>query len=70
MTGWKEWIAERFFERELDESYALGVREGMRCAAQTISFRVGIREKELTKTQLIGLNRALDVINDFKGEMR
>lgn len=70
MTGWKEWIAERFFEHELDEAYAMGVGEGMRCATQTISFRVSIRDKELTKTQTIGLNKALDVINDFKRELR
>jgi hypothetical protein len=70
MTGWKEWIAERFFERELDEAYAMGVREGMRSAALTISFRVGLRDKDLTKTQRVGLVKAMEVINDFKGEMR
>jgi hypothetical protein len=70
MTGFKEWFAERFFESELEEAYALGVREGMRAAAQTISFRVGLRDKDLTKTQRIGLVKALEVIDDFKAERR
>jgi hypothetical protein len=70
MTQFKEWIAERFFEKQLDESYALGVREGMECAAKTISFRVGLQDKDLTKTQRVGLVRAMYVIDDFKAERR
>ena len=70
MTELKEWIAERFFEKQLDEAYALGIREGMRAATQTISFRVSLQDKDLTKTQRIGLLKAMYIINDFKEEQR
>ena len=56
----------------LDEAYEMGIRVGAEYATRTISFRVGIKEAkaELTKTQKIGYDKANDIVQSCKEDIR
>ena len=66
MLPLKEQLSEIFFERELDEAYEMGIREGVRRTLWTISREVDGFRDDLTKTQQIGLDRAMWLIDDEK----
>lgn len=75
ISNWRELkyqIADKLFAYELDEAYALGVRAGAEFAARTISFELGIKEvrQELTKTQKIGYDKAMAIVQERKEHIR
>ena len=62
-------ITERFFERELDEAFIMGINEGKRRQASHLRVdldykRTRAKELGLTKTQLIGYDRCMEVVKD------
>ena len=62
-------IAERFFERELDDAFSMGLKEGKRRQASHLRVdleykRTRAKETGLTKTQLIGYDRCMEVVKD------
>ena len=62
-------ITERFFERELDEAFIMGLKEGKRRQASHLRVdldykRTRAKELGLTKTQLIGYDRCMEVVKD------
>ena len=68
-SEWKYKIADRFFERELDEAFILGIKEGKRRQASHLRVdldykRTRAKELGLTKTQLIGYDRCMEVVKD------
>lgn len=68
-SEWKYRIADFLFERELDEAFAHGIKEGKRRQASHIRVdmeykRTRARETGLTKTQLIGYDRCMEVVKD------
>jgi hypothetical protein len=68
-TELKYKIAERFFERELDEAFILGIKEGKRRQASHIRVdmeykKTRAKETGLTKTQAIGYDRCMEVVQD------
>lgn len=70
-SNWRElkyMIADKLFAYELDEAYAHGVKAGAEFAARTISFQLGLKEskQELTKTQKIGYDKALAIVQERK----
>lgn len=64
-------IADKLFERQLDEAYEMGIRVGAEYATRTISFRVGVKEasQELTKTQKIGYDKANEIVQSCKPDI-
>lgn len=68
-SEWKYRIADFLFERELDEAFIHGIKEGKRRQASHIRVdmeykRTRARETGLTKTQLIGYDRCMEVVKD------
>ena len=62
-------ITERFFERELDAAFIMGLKEGKRRQASHLRVnleykRTRAKETGLTKTQLIGYDRCMEVVKD------
>lgn len=66
------WITETFFEKELDEAYAMGIREGRNVAMAKISFATDVKYEELkmTKTQKVGYDMAREVIAECREEIK
>ena len=69
--NWRElkyWIADHLFEYELDEAFRLGVQEGRRNLSSQIKVEMEYKktralETGLTKTQAIGWDRCMEVVN-------
>ena len=59
MSDFKYWVADKLFAKELDDAYALGIREGASFAVHQISFSLDKDEPEQTKTQAIGYQNAV-----------
>lgn len=78
MKKWNDWrelkyrIADIVFATEMDEAYELGIRAGAEYATRNISFQVGLKEakQDLTKTQKIGYDKAYDIIQSCKEDIR
>lgn len=66
MLPLKEQLSEIFFERELDEAYEMGIREGVRRTLWSITQQADAFREDLTKTQQIGLDRALWIVEHEK----
>ena len=64
----KYWIADLLFTAELDDAYRLGVKAGTNHSLATQAFRVSTRKPELTKTELKGYLKAIEVMNDSRNE--
>lgn len=62
----KEEIAERFFERELEEAYRLGIREGSTRALGSVRVRIETRAQRLTPARQVGAELALEAIDEAK----
>lgn len=62
----KEQLSEIFFERELDEAFEMGIREGVRRTLSTIKMQAQVTRPDLTKTQQVGLDRALWLMDNEK----
>jgi hypothetical protein len=69
MSELKYWIADRFFTKELDDAFRLGVKAGTNQAASTIAFRVGLKRVQLTKTEEKGYDKALQSLVDARSEV-
>ena len=66
MLPLKEQLSEIFFERELDEAFEMGIREGVRRTLGTIKMQAQVTRPDLTKTQQVGLDRALWLMDNEK----
>lgn len=69
MTELRYWIADRFFTRELDEAFSMGIREGQRRLSSELRVRMDYKrtraaELGMTKTQTIGYDRCMEVVQD------
>jgi hypothetical protein len=62
MLPLKEQLSEVFFERELDEAFEMGIREGVRRTLGTVQMQSQVTRPDLTKTQQVGLDRVLELI--------
>ena len=51
----KYWIADKLFERELDEAFEMGIGEGMRRIQLSVVTRVTALEAEAPKSKLPGI---------------
>jgi hypothetical protein len=51
----KYWIADKLFERELDEAFDMGIGEGMRRLQLSLVTRVSALEAEAPKSKLPGI---------------
>ncbi len=67
----KYWIADKFFNYELDEAFRHGMQEGAQYATTWLTMRVEInRERiKMTKTQVAGYDKAIEVIKDERKEI-
>jgi hypothetical protein len=69
--NWRDWkyeIADALFGKQLDEAYDMGIRIGAEYATYHLSFNVKLSVDKLpmTKTQKIGYEQAIKVIQDLK----
>lgn len=72
---WKELkyrIADLIFKKELDEAFDMGKKQGAEYATRKISNRLSMPspKEELTKTQLIGYNKADQLVQACKYDIR
>ena len=58
----KRWTAERFFERELDEDYYMGAREGQRIAKAEAKHQIETAGLVTAKKNHPGLALALEAL--------
>jgi hypothetical protein len=62
MKDWKYNLAQLFFEKELDDAYKMGIREGVEQVTKSIIFDMTLRDPNLTKTQKVSWNIAKDIV--------
>lgn len=72
---WKEFkyqIADFIFRKELDEAFDMGKKHGAEYATKKISGRLSMPspKEELTKTQLIGYDKANQLVQACKYDIR
>jgi hypothetical protein len=72
--NWKDWkyeIADRLFAKELDEAYDMGIRIGAEYATYHLFFRTKTKVDSLglTKTQKIGYERAIEIMESLKPDI-
>jgi hypothetical protein len=70
LYNFRRYIAERFMEDILDEDFAMGIREGMARQSATLRIRLDYNrtrqiELGMTKTQLIGYDKAVEAVDDY-----
>lgn len=65
MNELKYRLADKFFEKELDEAYEMGLREGIRHSCQILTFDMGIKLAGLPKNQQSTWKKALAMIAEF-----
>jgi hypothetical protein len=67
----KYFIADRLFNYELDEAFRHGMQEGAQYATTWITMRAEINKDriKMTKTQVAGYEKALEVIKDERKEI-
>lgn len=67
----KYWIADKLFNYELDEAFRAGMQEGAQYATTWLTMRVEInRERiKMSKTQMAGYDKAIQVIKDERKEI-
>ena len=64
-------IADKLFTKELDEAFRHGMQEGAQYATTWITMRVEINKDriKMSKTQVAGYEKALEVIKDERKEI-
>jgi hypothetical protein len=62
MKDWKYELAQKFFERELDDAYKMGIREGVEQLTKGIVFNMSLRDPHITKPQALAWNIAKDIV--------
>jgi hypothetical protein len=58
----KYWIADKLFERELDEAFEMGIGEGMRRLQLSLVTRVSALEAEAPKSKLPGIGAVKETL--------
>lgn len=66
ITEAKEYIAERFFEKELDDAYHMGIREGARVALSDAKIRLEYRSQSLTPARKQAFALAIQYVTDIQ----
>ena len=73
---WRNWddffydCADFFFGKQMDKAYEQGIRAGAEYATRKMSFAVhSVKTKEMTKTQRIGHDAAIEAIIPVKKEI-
>ena len=72
MSTWNDWrelkyqIADKLFCREMDDAFKMGVEHGAEFATRNISFQMNLKNKDLTKAQQIGYDKALTALQGAK----
>jgi hypothetical protein len=59
-------IAELFFERQLDEDFALGVKEGRRQAQADLTFKLELSLEASNKSKQPGISQALEIVRNHR----
>lgn len=59
-------IADRLFCTEMDDAFRMGVRHGAEFATRNISFQMNLKNKDLTKAQQVGYDKALTALQGAK----
>jgi len=59
----KRWIAERFFERELDEDYYMGLNYGQDVNKKALIRRITDMRDTSNKKNLPGIEQVLEALN-------
>jgi glycine cleavage system H lipoate-binding protein len=62
MRDWKYELAQKFFEKELDDAYKMGIREGVEQLGKAIMFDLKLQDSNLTKGQVLAWNRAKSIV--------
>jgi len=73
--AWREvkyQIADKVFKYEMDEAFQMGIREGATFATRKITFRVELKRdrQDLTKTQKLGYEKALEIVQYARTEIK
>lgn len=58
----KRWIAERFFERELDQDYYMGLTYGQELNQKALIRRITNMQAGSTKKNLAGIEQVLEAL--------
>ena len=59
-------IADRLFCAEMDDAFRMGVQHGAEFATRNISFQMNLKNKDLTKAQQVGYDKALTALQGAK----
>ena len=59
-------IAYRLFCAEMDDAFRMGVQHGAEFATRNISFQMNLKNKDLTKAQKVGYDKALSALQGAK----
>jgi hypothetical protein len=62
MREWKYELAQKFFEKELDDAYKMGIREGVEQVTKSIAFDMSLRDPHITKGQIVAWNTAKAIV--------
>lgn len=62
MREWKYQLAQKFFERELDDAYRMGIREGVEQVTKSIAFDLALRDVHIAKSHLVTWNTAKKIV--------
>jgi hypothetical protein len=72
--NWKELkyrIADKLFDRELNDAYEMGVREGVTHTLRELGFTLKLgADDKLTKAQAVGYAKALERYFDKRAELK
>lgn len=63
----KYWIADKLFERELDEAFEMGIGEGMRRIQLSLVTRVSALEADAPKSKLPGIQAVKETMPEVFG---
>lgn len=73
---WRNWddflydCADFFFGKQMDKAYDQGIRIGSEYAARNISNKIhNVKTKEMTKTQRVGHDAAVEAMIEAKKEI-
>jgi hypothetical protein len=62
MKDWKYNLAQLFFEKELDDAYKMGIREGVEQVTKSIAFELALRDPHITKGSILAWNTAKKIV--------
>lgn len=65
-------IADKCFKSDMDEAFAMGIREGATMATRKINFDLELKAEriQMTKTEKKGYLKAIDVMKDTRKEIK